>query len=115
MASLSFARHFLALRQLSLAAYTRDPEARAMLVVLAVSVLGIAMLLEFHHTYASFGLGLRHALFNVVSIATTSGLVSQDYTKWPVFAPYWMVFLSCIVLQHRLWGAAVSRCSAPCC
>jgi trk system potassium uptake protein TrkH len=107
VASLSFSRHFLALRQLSLAPYTRDPEARAVLVVLAVSVLGIAMLLEFHHTYATFGLGLRHALFNVVSIATTSGLVSQDYSKWPVFAPYWMVFLSCIVSSTGSAGGGI--------
>ncbi len=81
VASLSFSRHFLALRQLSLAPYTRDPEARAVLLVLTVSVLAIAMVLEFHHTYATFGTGLRHALFNVVSVATTSGLVSQDYSK----------------------------------
>ncbi len=107
VASLSFSRHFLALRQLSLAPYTRDPEARAVLLVLTVSVLGIAMVLEFHHTYATFGLGLRHALFNVVSVATTSGLVSQDYSKWPVFAPYWMVFLSCIVSSTGSAGGGI--------
>jgi trk system potassium uptake protein len=107
VASLSFSRHFLALRQLSLAPYTRDPEARAVLLVLTVSVVGIAMVLEFHHTYATFGTGLRHALFNVVSVATTSGLVSQDYSRWPVFAPYWMLFLSCIVSSTGSAGGGI--------
>ena len=55
----------------------------------------------------TFGLGLRHALFNVVSVATTSGLVSQDYSKWPVFAPYWMVFLSCIVSSTGSAGGGI--------
>ena len=107
VASLSFARHFVALRQLSLAPYTRDPEARAVLLVLSGSVLGIVMLLEFHHTYATFGQTLRYALFNVVSVATTSGLVSQDYSRWPVFAPYWMVFLSCIVSSTGSAGGGI--------
>jgi trk system potassium uptake protein len=40
---------------------------------------------------------LRHSAFNVVSMATTTGFVTQDYSTWPVFAPIWMLFLSCIV------------------
>jgi trk system potassium uptake protein TrkH len=43
----------------------------------------------------------------VVSIATTSGMVSQDYSKWPVFAPYWMVFLSCIVSSTGSAGGGI--------
>src|SRR5580692_8227328 len=107
VASLNFSRHFMALRQLSMAPYTRDTEGRAVLLVLAVSVLGVAMVLEMHNTYPTFGLNLRHALFNVVSIATTSGLVSQDYSKWPVFAPYWMLFLSCVVSSTGSAGGGI--------
>ena len=93
IASLSFARHFVALRRLTLEPYTRDPEAKAILAVLAASVLGIAWLLTAHGIYPSFGASLRHSLFNVVSIATTSGLASDDYTRWPLLAPFWMLFL----------------------
>jgi len=107
VASLSFARHFVALRRLSLEPYTRDPEAKAILIVLLASVLGIALLLRYQHVYSSFGLALRHALFNVVSIATTSGLVSQDYTLWPAFAPFWMLFLCCILCSTGSAGGGV--------
>jgi trk system potassium uptake protein TrkH len=40
-------------------------------------------------------------------VATTSGLVSQDYSRWPVFAPYWMLFLSCIVSSTGSAGGGI--------
>ena len=107
VAAFNLTRHFVALRQLSLDTYAADPEARAILLVLGLSVLGIALLLQWHHVYRSFGVSLRHALFNVVSIATTCGLVSRDYTQWPVFAPFWMLFLSCLVASTGTAGGGI--------
>jgi len=107
IASLSFARHFVALRRLTLEPYIRDPETRTILAVLAVSVLGIALLLTVRGVYPSFGVALRHALFNVVSIATTSGLVSDDYTRWPLLAPFWMLFLCCILCSTGSAGGGI--------
>ena len=107
VASLSFTRHFVALRRFTLQPYTQDPEAKAIFLVLSVSVLGIALLLTWDRVYPSFATSLRHALFNVVSIATTSGLYSQDYTRWPVFAPYWMLFLCCIVCSTGSAGGGI--------
>src|SRR6185312_8249236 len=49
----------------------------------------------------------RHALFNVVSFATTSGLTSQSFGKWPVFAPIWMLFLSGIVCNTGSTGSGI--------
>jgi trk system potassium uptake protein TrkH len=107
IASLNFARHFIALRQLSLENYQQDPECRAIFVILAVSVIGIAALLSSRAVYPDFMQSLRHSAFNVVSQATTSGLTSQDYQQWPVFAPYWMLFLSCIVCSTGSTGGGI--------
>jgi len=107
IASLNFARHFIALRRLSLDTYRVDPECRAIFVLLSVSVVGIAALLSWHGVYPSFMTALRHSAFNVVSQATTSGLTSQDYQQWPVFAPYWMLFLSCIVCSTGSTGGGI--------
>ncbi len=107
VASLSFARHFLALRRLTLEPYARDPEAKAIFVLLAASVLGIAALLAAERIYPSFGPALRHAFFNVVSIATTCGLVSDDYTAWPALAPFWMLFLCCILASTGSAGGGI--------
>ena len=107
IASLNFARHFIALKRLSLDSYRVDPEARAIFAILSVSVIAIAALLSWRGVYPGFMTALRHSAFNVVSQATTSGLTSQDYQRWPVFAPYWMLFLSCIVCSTGSTGGGI--------
>ena len=51
--------------------------------------------------------GLRHSVFNVVSIATTTGFVTEDYEKWPAFLPVWMLFLSCITCSTGSTGGGI--------
>jgi trk system potassium uptake protein TrkH len=88
-------------------AYFRDAEAKAILAALAVSCVGIAVFLCVKGTYPDFPTALRHATFNVVSIATDSGLHTQDYSLWPIFAPMWMMFLSCIVASSGSTGGGI--------
>jgi trk system potassium uptake protein TrkH len=107
IAALNFARHFVALRQLSLETYKKDPECRAIFGILTLSVLGIAALLSWHGVYPDFLHALRHAAFNVISQATTSGLTTQDYQSWPVFAPFWMLFLGCLVCSTGSTGGGI--------
>jgi len=107
IAALNFARHIVALRRLSLDTYRQDPEARAIFVLLAVSVIGIASLLTSRGVYSDFLEALRHSAFNVISQATTSGLTTQDYQQWPVFAPYWMLVLSCVVCSTGSTGGGI--------
>ena len=48
---------------------------------------------------------LRHGMFNVVSLATTTGYATVDYLGWPVFAPVLMLLLSGVATSagsHRL-------------
>ena len=105
--SLNFARHFVAIRRTTLQPYTSDPETRAIVFVLAASVIGIAIALATNHVYPDFPIALRHAAFNIVSIATTTGFVTQDYEKWPVFAPIWMLFLTSIVCSAGSLGGGI--------
>jgi trk system potassium uptake protein TrkH len=107
VSSLNFARHYLALRTQSLEPYRNDPECRAILLVLATSVLGIAIYLDASGTYPEFPVALRHAAFNVVAAATTAGFASVDYDKWPIFAPVWMLFLSGVVCSTGSTGGGV--------
>lgn len=107
IASFNFARHFTALRRLSLQTYRKDPEIQAITLLLIGSVLIIALLLR-ATVYPSFGSALRYAAFNVVSIATTAGFWTQDYSLWPVFAPFWMLFLSCILSSSGSTGGGIT-------
>ena len=107
LAAMNFATHFLAWRDKSLKAYLHDVEAIAMLSVVLGSCIGIALFLWWQGTYASFWTALRHASFNLVSIATDCGFASVDYAQWPIFAPLWMLFLSCIVASSGSTGGGI--------
>jgi trk system potassium uptake protein TrkH len=107
LAALNFATHFLAWSQRGVMAYFRDAEAKAILSVLVCSCVGIALFLYLKGAYPDFPTALRNATFNVVSIATDSGLHTQDYSRWPLFAPMWMIFLSCIVASSGSTGGGI--------
>jgi trk system potassium uptake protein len=107
LAALNFATHYLAWSERGLMAYLRDAEAKAILGVLIVSCIGVAVFLYMKGNYPDFSTSLRHTTFNLVSIATDSGLHTQDYSRWPIFAPMWMMFLSCIVCSSGSTGGGI--------
>jgi trk system potassium uptake protein TrkH len=107
LAALNFATHYLAWSQRGVMAYFRDAEAKAILTVLGCSCVGVALFLYFQGSYSDFPTALRHATFNLVSIATDSGLHTQDYARWPIFVPMWMMFLSCIVASSGSTGGGI--------
>jgi len=102
----NFARHFTAVRTRSLMPYRKDPELKAMLAILGFSVVVISVLLVNNEIYPPLE-ALRHAVFNVVSVATTTGFSSQKYDVWPIFAPVWMLFLSCIICATGSTGGGI--------
>ena len=106
-AVVNFATHFLAWRGKSLSVYLRDAEAVASLGLILLSCLGIAFFLWWNEVYPVFWTALRHATFNVVSIATSSGYASVDYGQWPIFAPLWMMFLACIAASSGSSGGGI--------
>jgi len=107
VAVVNFSTHFLAWRSKSLNVYLRDAEAVASLALILSSCLGIALFLWWQNIYADFWVALRHASFNLVSIATSSGYASVDYAKWPIFAPLWMMFLTAIAASSGSTGGGI--------
>lgn len=93
LAGVNFGLYFLAWRQQSIKVVWCDVEARTFWALMVGSVLLVATFLFSHQVYPDFGTSLRHAAFNVVSVATTTGLATVDYAQWPIFAPIWMLFL----------------------
>ncbi|HJV95585.1 MAG TPA: potassium transporter TrkG [Albitalea sp.] len=112
IAGVNFATHFLAWRKRSLRPYRRDPEAAAYLLVLAFSVIGVALFLRATDVYADPWTALRFAAFNVVSIATTTGYANADFNLWPIFAPLWMLFLSSFVSCSGSTGSGIKMIRA---
>jgi trk system potassium uptake protein TrkH len=112
IAGMNFATHFLFVHGRSLRPYREDPEAGWFLLVTLGSVFGIALFLWAHGVYPEFLTALRHSAFNVVSIATTTGLASVDYNLWPVFAPLWMLFLSSFATSAGSTGGGIKMIRA---
>jgi trk system potassium uptake protein TrkH len=107
LASLNFARHFMAFRTLSLVPYYRDSEGKAIFITLGVSITVVTAILIVDEQYTSFGESLRHAAFAVISIGTTTGFVTEDYEKWaPLIAPF-LLLLSCILCSTGSTGGGI--------
>ena len=107
LAAMNFATHFLVWREKNLKLYLRDTEAVATIGLILASCLGIAVFLWWQGTYPSFWTAARHASFNLVSIATDCGFTSVDFNQWPMFAPMWMLFLSCIAASSGSTGGGI--------
>ena len=87
ISAVNFGLHFFAWRQRSLTHYFHDPEFKFYLSILCgISVLTTAVLI----TTGTYGAteSIRKAVFEVVSIATTTGFATADFAHWPVMLPF---------------------------
>jgi trk system potassium uptake protein TrkH len=107
LAGVNFSLYFLVWRKRSVWVLLRDTEARAYAVLMVGSVLLIAGYLALNGVYPSFMESLRHAAFNVVSVATTTGFATVDYALWPMFAPVTMLALCCFATCAGSTGGGI--------
>lgn len=107
LAAMNFATHFLVWRGRSLKAYRQDVEGLATVGLILLSCVVIAAFLQWQGTYPDFLTALRHASFNLVSMATDCGFASVDFNQWPIFAPMWMLFLSCVTASSGSTGGGI--------
>jgi trk system potassium uptake protein TrkH len=107
LASCNFALYFVAFVKRQPLKVLRDPEWQASIVLLVGVSLLIATLLWFKgHPFGVMDT-LRMSLFNVISIGSTTGYSTVDYTQWPVFAPIVMIILSGIATSAGSTGAGI--------
>ncbi len=107
LAAFNFATHYMVWRHRSLRPIWRDAEARGVLLVLTLCSLSCAVYLWFNQIYTSFWTALRYVTFNLISVATTSGFVTTDYARWPVFVPLLMLFLSSVTCSSGSTGGGI--------
>jgi len=107
VAGINFSTHFLAWNRKDLRAYRVDPEAGWFVAVTLSSAVLIAVILAAYHTYPSFATAIRYSLFNVVSIATTTGFSNADFAVWPIFAPGLMLLLCLFASSAGSTGGGV--------
>jgi len=94
IAGINFSLHYKALKGNPTVFY-KDPECRVFLIIAGLFISMTAI--DIHGTvYTSLSESFRHAAFQVGSILTTTGFVTQDYEKWPSFSQH--ILLLCMFL-----------------
>ena len=95
ISAFSFSLHFIAWREKRLLHYFQDPEARFLMLFLAGLTTITVITLWLTNTYDDI-VGLRHGLFEVVSVATTAGFAVADFSGWPGALPF-LLFVAAFV------------------
>lgn len=95
ISAMSFSLHFLAWRGRQLRHYLQDPEARFLLIFLSLLAVIVVVSLWLTGTHDTER-GLRHGLFEAISIATTAGFGVDDFSAWPGALPF-LLFMAAFV------------------
>ena len=90
LAGINFSLHFGVFQQRRLTPYFRDIEVRLYLVILVVVALGAAWILKAYPEASTSP--MRDALFQAVSIATTTGFTTANFSTWPSVIPFLLLF-----------------------
>jgi trk system potassium uptake protein TrkH len=94
LAGINFSLHFMAWRGKSIRGYLTDPECRTYARGMAGLAVAVTAYLYLTGEYATFGETISEGLFQVVSIATTTGFTTTDYSAWPGALPVMLLFAS---------------------
>jgi len=92
----NFALHFQMVRRRSLRVYLQDPEFRGYITILGLVFLIVSVSLHAMQVYSDWGDSLIRGLFQAVSIGTTTGFTTADYSLWPGFISILLLFTSFI-------------------
>ena len=90
----NFALHFLAVRRRSLRSYFEDSEFRGYITTLGIVFLVVSAALYLMGVYGTLDESITRGLFQAVSIGTTTGFTTADYSLWPGFISILLLFTS---------------------
>ncbi|MBA3014944.1 MAG: TrkH family potassium uptake protein [Proteobacteria bacterium] len=92
LAGINFSLHYHGLRG-NLKIYWQNEEFRLYLGFIGLAFVVILGANLFHGVYQSLGQQIRAALFQVVSIITTTGFGTADFEQWPPMCKFFLVAL----------------------
>lgn len=96
IAAVNFSLHYAAVARRSAKVYWGDPEFKAFLLIQTTLVVICFAVLSSHQIYKSGDETLDQALFQAVSIGTTAGFATDNFSAWPLFLPILLIFSSFI-------------------
>jgi trk system potassium uptake protein TrkH len=111
-AGINFSLHFFAWRYVSVKHYSQDPEFRAYTSMLIVLAIVVVLALFIYRGFIDTGQTMIDGVFQAVSIATTTGFTTTDFSVWPGALPALLVFASFVggSAGSTAGGIKVIRC-----
>ena len=88
ISGINFGLHFAVVRRRTPLLYWRDVEVRTYLIILAVLCAVVVATLAIGMHADSMSRALRDGIFQVVSVATTTGFTTTNFSLWPSFLPF---------------------------
>lgn len=96
LGGINFAIHFMAWRQINLKLYWRDAELRGFFIIVAAVIAITTAVLMMTQRYLNFWDALRYGAFQVVTMITGTGLLTADFSTWPLFLPALLITIGFI-------------------
>lgn len=96
IAAINFGVHFIALNKRNPMQYFHDVESRSFILINIGLVLLVASILTLEISDYTLIKGLRDSAFIVVSVITSTGFGTVDFSHWPDFLPVLLIFISFI-------------------
>lgn len=91
ISGVNFALHFFAWKQRTLVHYLLDSEVKFYLLLVFMFAALTSYILFTSHTY-NVTTSIRYGIFEVVSILTTTGFATADFSSWPSLLPFMIFF-----------------------
>lgn len=92
----NFTLHFIALQRRTLTSYWRDPEFKLYVGIASLTVLITMAMLLLYNVYEDSWSAFVKALFNAVSIMTTTGFLTAPFFTWPTFTPMFLLLIGMV-------------------
>ncbi|MDH5630553.1 MAG: TrkH family potassium uptake protein, partial [Gammaproteobacteria bacterium] len=93
ISGINFSLHFVTVRSLSIEPYANDLEFRTYISMLLIITL-VVLIVLLAHGDKGFSDSLRDAAFQTISLATTTGFTTENFSTWPIFLPALLIFAS---------------------
>lgn len=92
LGAISFNIHFFVLRYRNPLIYLRETQVSVFLLLVVLLTIIATAGLFYTGQYPDITSSLRHAAFQVVSVITTTGYGTDDFSTWPLFLPILLIF-----------------------
>ncbi|MCE3044523.1 TrkH family potassium uptake protein [Legionella sp. 16cNR16C] len=92
----NFALHFFTFKKRSLKHYWQDEEFRTYISFLLIATLIVTGSLVIYDFFDISHNTVITVLFNIISLATTTGFIAEPFNDWPTFTPILLIMLGLI-------------------